>query len=317
MLFQLPMGRGTDAQLYVWRGLPALDIREIVPNSIKVAIHNAGDTYDQISADSIQQAGRAVEELIRQGDAWGAFTPSRGLAATSGARVLPRWRYLLGGVCIFAAFALPVLFRMRSVAHGGRPAKTMAALILLIGILTALSALWSGSIYFVLLPTAGTIVFLGVQAVILRRSKGPDAGLGRLLVAAVPPLLFAGTWFLTGLWPLGFWTAAPAWLPAILVTWRAGWGWRILDVALLLPSLLLTWLIALAAWILAPVHIFPPAKLPFAAALYAAAALMGIWGIFGRRPPRRSPVPPESIGESAALSGELRCRKPISKSAGA
>ena len=287
MLLQLPMGRGTDALLYVWRGLPTLDIREIMPKSTKSANHTAGDTFDQVSADSIQQTGRAVEQLIRQGDAMGAFTPTRGPAASFDTRVLPRWRYLLGGICVFDVFALPMLFRLSSFAFAGWPAKTMAILTLLTGILTALSALWTGGIRFVALPVICTIAFLVVQTLALRRVKDPDPGFGRLLLAAAPPLLFAGTWFLTGLWPLGLWMAVPAYLAAVLVTWRSGWGWRILDVALVFPSLLLTWFVALAAWILAPVHMFPPVKLPFVAALYIVAALIGIWGIFGRRPARR------------------------------
>jgi len=283
----------------VLRGLPTLDIRETMPMFAKIENHNAGDTYDQISADSIQQAGRAVEQLIRQGDALGAFTPTRGLAASNGACVLPPWRYQLGGACMFAVLVLPLLFRLRSVPYGGRPAQTMAALILLTGILTALSTLWSGSINFVALPVLGTITFPVLQAVALRRAKGADPGLGRLLAAAAPSLLFAGTWCLTGLWPLGLWMAAPAYFPAVLVTWKPGWGWRLLDVALLFPSFLLAWLVVLAAWVSAPIHAFPPAKLTFFVAPYAAAALVGIWGIFGRRPARQVIIAPPS-GDSSA-----------------
>jgi hypothetical protein len=270
------------------RGLPVLDIREIMPMFTKIGIHNALDTYDQVSADSIQQTGRAIEQLIRQGDVVGAFTGTDGLAACNGTGILPHWRYLAGGACILAALALPLLFRLRSITRGGRPAQTLIALTLLTGVLTALSALWSGGISFVLLPVLGTIVFLVLQAIVLRRAKSPDSTLGRLLVAATLLFLFAGTWFLTGLWPLGLWMAEVAYLPAVLVTWKPGWGWRILDIALLLPSLLLAWLVAVVVWISAPTHLFPSAKLSFFSALYTAVALVGIWGIFGRRPARRA-----------------------------
>jgi hypothetical protein len=79
-----------------------------------------------------------------------------------------------------------------------------------------------------------------------------------------------------------------------MVTWRAGWGWRFLDVVLILPSLLLTWCVAMAAWISAPTHLFPQTKLAVFASLYLAAALVGVWGIFGRRPARQALTLPSS-----------------------
>ncbi len=304
MLFQLPMGRGTDAQLFVLRGLPVLDVREIMSKSAHIAIHNAGDTYDQVSADAIEQAGRTIEQLIRQGDAMGAFTPTTGLSASSGTGVLPYWRYVLGGACIFVVFALPLIFRLRSASHGGMPAQVMFALILLTGILTALSMLWRGGLSFVALPVSGTILFLVLQAVAMRWQIRSDPRLGRFISAAVPPGLFAGTWLLTGLWPLGVWAAILAYLPAVLVTWRRGRSWRILDIILILPGPLLTCCIVMAAWILAPTHALPPVKLPLFAALYAAAAYAGIWGVFGRRPDRpASPIPGSPTGNEADAAG--------------
>jgi hypothetical protein len=285
-LLQFPIGRGTDAQLYVLRGFATLDIREYMPTFTKVENHNAGDTYDQISVDSIQQAGQAVEQLILQGDAMGIFTPSEGLAVFNGAGVLAHWRYILGGICILAAFLIPMLFRFRSASHGGKPGMIMAIMILLTGISTALSALWAGSGAFVMIPFCSLIIFLALQAVAMRLTKNPDSGMGHFLLAAAPPLLFAGTWILTGLWSLGLWLAVLAYFPAVLATWKPGWGWRFIDTVLILPSLLFTWLVALAAWLLAPTHAFPSAKLAFFTAIYAAAALIGIWGVFGRRPPR-------------------------------
>jgi hypothetical protein len=169
----------------------------------------------------------------------------------------------------------------------------MTASVLLIGILTAISTLWSGSAIFVALPLLGMPALLILQAVALRLNKIPDSGTGRFIVAAVPSFLFAGTWLLTGLWPLGLWMAAPTYLPAAFLTWKTGWGWRFLDIILLLPSCLLTLIIAMAAWISAPLHIFPATKLPIFAALHAAAALACIWGIFGRRQPRPTLILPE------------------------
>ncbi len=283
-LLQFPLGRGTDAQLYVLRGLPTLDVREIMPRFTRIINHDAGDTYGQVSAVSMQRAGRAVEQLMLQGDAMGAFTPTRGLAASSSAGVLPTWSYVLGGACILALFALPLLFRLRSAAvETGRSAQITAALILSTWALTSISARWRGTASFAAVPLLGAVALLVLQVVAVRRAKQPGSGLGRVLVAAAPLLLFTGTWLLTGLWPLGFWTALVAYLPAALVTWKRGWRWRTLDVVLLLPALLLTWLLALISWLLAPLHFFPSAKLPFFTAIYFAAALACIWGIFERR----------------------------------
>ena len=284
-LLQLPLGRGTDAQLYVLRGLATLDIREVMPMFTKMEYHSPGDTFDQVSAESMQQAGRAVEQLILQGDAMGAFTPTVGVMASNGKSVLPVWRYLLGGACIFFALAVPFLFRLHPIPFGG-PVKAIAVLILLTGIPTALSTLWAGGVAFIVLPVFGSIAILAAQAIALRRTKIPDPGLGLLFLAAAPPLVFAGTWFLSGLWPLGLQTAVLAYVPAVLVTWKTGWRWRLLDIALLLPGFLISLLIALVAWITSPAHLFPSVKLGFFTALYMAAALVGIWGMFGRRPAR-------------------------------
>jgi hypothetical protein len=284
-LFQIPMGRGSDALLYTWRGIPALDIFE-ASSKKSGQNHNAADTYDQISAGSIQKVGRDLEQLILQGDELDAFAPAPGLVPSNEFGVLPFWRYLAGGVCILIVLAVPLLFRLRFLGSGGRPGWVMAFFALLAGILTALSTLWSGSAAFIALPLLGTLALLILEAVALRLGKIPDSRIGRFIVAAVPSSLFAGTWLLTGLWPLGLWMAAPAYLSAAFLTWKTGWGWRVLDIILLLPSLLLTSCIAMAAWIMAPLHMFPPGKLPIFTALYAAAALAGIWGIFGRRLPR-------------------------------
>jgi hypothetical protein len=292
--FQLPLGRGTDAQLFVLRRLPTIDFREILPIGTKPTNHHAGDTYDQISSDSVQLAGRAVEQLILLGDATGAFTPSQGLIASNDEGILPNWRYKLSGLCFFVIFLLPLLFQLRSIPFETRPAMLMIGFILLTGILTALSTLWSGSAAFTALPLPLIFSFLVLQAVVLSFAKSPDRGLGRLLIAAAPTLVFAGTWWITGLWSLGLAIAVLAWFPAALLTWRTGIGWRLLDVAQLLPILLLTILIAMASWFLAPLHFFPPIILAVFTALFMAIALIGIWGIFGRRPPRRAFIAPAS-----------------------
>jgi len=285
-LFQFPIGRGTDAQLFALRGLPTLDVREILPMFAKIEYHGPADTYAQVSANSMQQAGQEVERLLLQGDAMGAFTRSEGPAFFNGSGVLPRWRYLLGGACVFVVLLVPMLFRFRAALHAGAPLVMLVLLMLLTGVLTALSGLWAGSAAFVLLPGLCTIAFLVLQIVAVRRTRKSASRTGILLTAAAPAFLFAGTWLLTGLWPLGIWTAAIAYVPAVLVTWKAGWHWRLLDVAVILPGMLLTWLIALAAWISAPAHAFPPGELAVFASVYFAAALAGIWGIFGRRPHR-------------------------------
>jgi hypothetical protein len=293
-LFQIPMGRGTDAQLYVWRGMPAIDVSDSTSVPGKSGQnHNASDTYSQISAGSIQRLGRAVEQLILQGDAIDAFTPSNGLTASEEIGVLAPWRYRLGGAFILVMLAIPLLFRLRLLRRGGRAGLVMAALVVLIGILTAVSTLWSGSVIFAGLSVLGTIVVLVLQTVALLLTRSPDSGIGRLIVAAVPPFLFAGTWLLTGVWPLGLWMAAPAYLPAVFVTWKTGWGWRILDIVLLLPSIALIVFVAVVSWMSAPLHLFPAVKLALFVALYMAAALAGIWGIFGRRPPRRELALPD------------------------
>jgi hypothetical protein len=285
-LFQIPMSRGSDALLYAWRGLSVIDIYE---NSSKKSgqSHNAADTYDQISTGSIQKVGRDVEQLILQGDALDAFAPTSGFAPSNVLGVLPFGRYLTGGVCILVALGIPLLFRIRFIIRWNRPGWAMVVLVFVAGILTSLSTLWSGSVWFVFLPILGLIILTVLQVVILRRAKRPDSGIGRFIVAAVPSVLFAGTWLLTGLWPLGLWIAAPAYLPAVFLTWRTGWGWRLLDVILLLPAFLLALGIALVAWISAPLHLFPAAKLSVFTAFYVAALLACIWGIFGRRQPRR------------------------------
>jgi hypothetical protein len=283
-LLQFPMGRGTDAQIYVLRGLPTLDIREFLQAFTKAETHNARDTYDRISTDSIQKAGRTVEQLIREGDAMGVFVPSEGVVASNQSGILLPWRYRLGGACIFLALVLPLLFHLRPINGGYRPVKVMAVLILFVGVLTYLSAFWSGSLIFAALPFWGIIAFVVLQIVVICRAKGEDDGLGRLLVSAAPSLLFAGTWGLTGLWPLGFVLAVLAYFPAVLVTWKTGWRWRLFDIALTMPMFLLTFPIALIACLSAPLRFFPPAKLPFFAALYFAITLIGIWGIFGHRP---------------------------------
>ncbi len=299
--FRLPTGRGTDALLFVWRGLPAVDFGEMVAPGTRPTNHHAGDTYDQVSAESIQKAGRAVEELILQGDALGAFAPSQGLIASNGNGILPHARYELSGLCFLAVFLLPLLFRLRPVSFETRPAMTMLGFILLTAILTALSTLWSGSAAFSALPLALVLAFVAMQTLILCFAKIPDRGLGRFLVAAVPSLLFAVTWWLTGLWSLGFRLGVLAWFPAALLSWKTGKGWRLLDIVLLLPIVSLSCAMALVSWWLAPVHVFPPLKLAVFTALFMAIALIGVWGIFGRRPPRQALAQPSS--EASADSG--------------
>ena len=212
-----------------------------------------------------------------------AFVPSSGPMASNHTGVRTSWRYRLGGGFIFVIFVIPLLFRFRSVHHAGKPGLTMLFLILLSGILAAMSSLWSGSAAFVAFPILSTIVFMVLQAVALRRVKISDSEMGRFLMSAAPPLLFAGTWILTGLWPLGIWAAVPAYLPAVLVSWKPGWGWRIFDIVLLLPIVLLTWLVAMCSWIMAPLHAFSPVKLPLFTAVYMTVLLIGTWVIFGRR----------------------------------
>lgn len=204
------------------------------------------------------------------------------MASNSDGILLP-WRYRLGGICILVALMMPVLFFLCPLSKGARPVRTMIILVLLGLVLTAASARWTGGPFFIVLPVLGSIAFITLQAVATRRSLSSTPGLGRLLLSATPALLFAGTWLLTGLWPLGLGDAILAYLPAVLVTWKPGLDWRIFDVFLLLPIVLGSWLIGTRSWLLAPLHAFPPAKLPFFSALYLAVTLIGIWGIFGRR----------------------------------
>lgn len=282
-LLQPPTGRGTDAILYAWRGLPTLDIYDDTPPGTKLRYHSPEDTYDQISIESIQLAGRAVERLIRQGDIMDAFKPPQGLVASNSDRILFPWRYRLGGASILAALMMPLLFYLRAMSKNTRPMEVMIILILITGVLTAVSTLWPGGVSFMAVPVLGGIAFIIMQAIASRRSVGSAPGLGRFLLCAAPSLLFAGTWLLTGLWSLGLWIAVVACFPAVLVTWKPGWGWRTFDVILILPTALMTWLVATGAWMLAPLHAFPFEKLPFFSALYMAVTLIGIWGIFGRR----------------------------------
>ncbi len=282
-LFQFPAGRGTDALLYAWRGLPTLDFYDMTAPGIRGKYHSTEDTYDQISAESIQLAGRTAERLIRRGDTTGAFTRSQGLVASNSDGILLPWRYRLGGACILAALMIPILFCLCPLSGSARPVGIMVILVLLALVLTAASAQWTGGFFFIALPILGTIAFVTLQAVATRRSLSSAPGLGRLILSAAPSLLFAGTWLLTGLWPLGLWVATLAYLPAVLVAWKPGWGWRVFDVFLILPVVLGTWLIGVGSWILAPLHAFPPTKLPLFSALYLTVTLIGIWGIFGRR----------------------------------
>ncbi len=282
-LFEFPMGRGTDAQLYALRGLPALDVREILPRLTRIEYHSIKDTVDQISAESMQRAGRTIEQLILQGDLIGAFTPTPGLAVSDDTGVLPHWRYSLGGFCLFAVFAAPFLLRFRGRFQITTPATTLAVLGILTGALTVIGTRWTGSAAFALVPLLGTLAFLILQIVLTRRARGFDQRLTSVFVSAAPALLFGGTWILTGMWTLGFWPAILSYAPAVLFTGRTGRYWRLLDVALILPTLLLTWLIALIAWLTAPTHAFPPVKLAVFASIYIAVALIGTWGIFGRR----------------------------------
>lgn len=286
-LFQIPVGRGSDAILYCWRGLPTLDLFEL-PMSAKGEIHNSKDGTNQVSADAIQQTGRTLERFIIQGDVAGCFPRPEGAVIFNGSGILMPWRYTLGGICILVAFAIPMLFRVRFCSCGGRPEWIMSTLILLSGILTILSAYWHGSIYFVLLPVAVSIVFPIVHSISLRREKSANPELGRFLVSATPAALFAGIWILTGLWPLGFSLALVAYFPAVFLNWKSGLGWRFLDVFLLLPVTLLSWLVSLIALMLAPTHLFPSMKLASFNAILTGIALIETWGIFGRRPARRS-----------------------------
>jgi hypothetical protein len=214
----------------------------------------------------------------------GAFTSTEGLVVSNSSGLLSIWRYRLGGICIFAIFALPVIFKFRPVINGSRLALTMAVLILLTWILASMGRVWFSNINFIASPILRTIAFLILQTVAIRREKRSDSGLGRFLVASAPPFLFLGTWVLMGFWSLAFLMAAVAHVPAVLVTWKSGWGWRLFDIAMLLPTVLLDWFLGMAAWSLAPLQAFHPAKFPLLSALYMAIALIGIWCIFGRRP---------------------------------
>jgi hypothetical protein len=248
----------------------------------------------------MQQAGQAIEQLMRQGDAVGAFTPTTGLTVSDATGVLPAWRYLLGGVCIFAVLSIPFFFRFRKRSQGIGPAIILAAIALFTGIATAISVLWAGSAAFILLPLINALAFLALQIVTIRKEKGMRPELGIDFITASPPLLFASTWILTGVWSsLGFWFAILAYVPAVLVTWKTGWYWRLMDVVLILPGLLLTLLVALIAWVSAPTHAFPPAKLAVFTSIYIVVAMIGIWGIFGRRFPRSVAVEPSPADSSS------------------
>jgi len=286
-LFQAPAGRGSDAQLFVWRGLPTLDFFDQLQSGTRYGHHSAEDTYEQITPDSIQLAGRIVERLILEGDAIGAFTPAAGLMVSNQSGVLSAWRYRLGGLLILSICALPFVFRFHRTVKFSRPTWILAAYVFIVGMLTAISGHWSGSAAFFIFPFLGTTAILILFAFAVRRDKIVNPRLGHLLVAATPALLFAGTWQLIGFWSLGFWTAAIAYIPAVLLTWKAGWAWRLMDVLITLPMVLVTWLIGAGAWLMAPLHAFPSNKLPSFASLYTAAALIGIWAIFGRRPSGR------------------------------
>lgn len=45
-LIQFPAGRGTDALLYAWRGLPTLDFYDVAAPGTRGRYHSAEDTYD-------------------------------------------------------------------------------------------------------------------------------------------------------------------------------------------------------------------------------------------------------------------------------
>lgn len=286
--FDWPMSRGTDAAIFAFRAIPSLDLAENV--SEPVFLHDKYDTLDRISPESLQRVGRIVEELVRVGDLKSSFTPSHGFLAGDQDNYLPAWRYRLGGFLILLALAAPLLlrsFRKEWLASQAMPLSVLLVLSILTGAAAAFSQLWSGHASFVLLPLLGMIIIAVLQACVQRiGTKVPDPGLGRLLIAATPAFLFGFTWWMTGLWFVGFLPAVVASIPAVFVSWRPGWSWRLLDVILILFPLPLIGVIVLVAWLLAPGHIFPLTKLPLFITVYAAAALAGIWGLFGRRPPR-------------------------------
>lgn len=301
-LFASPVGPGTDAALFSFRTVPTLDLHEEVRG--RVFNHSPGDTLDQISAESLQRAGRTVEAFVRAGDALASFAPSRGYVASRGEQSLAPWRYRSGGLVILVFLAAPLVLRpfcrWEWLTAQRRPVGTMALLTVVVGVVTLLGQLWSGSVYYVLIPACGALACVIIQAIAQRaKHTPPDPGLGRYLLAALPAIVFAITWWLMGLWTYAFFPAIALYVPALLVTWRPGWGWRLLDVLLLIGPCAVAVVGALGSCLVAPTHIFPPGKLALFAALNAFTTLVCIWGIFGRRPARTARAARPSTSRTA------------------
>jgi hypothetical protein len=255
---------------------------------------------DKLLPGPLEHIGRQAEALVRIGDATGAFGPGQGLVLTRyrGDRYefLPPWRLFAAGLCLLTVFLMPLVslfWRLRRqvidlVRAQWAPLTVLAVIVLL-------AALTKSAIF-------GAICAI-VLAIMLRTRRPADAGLGRLLVAAMPALLFGLTWRFAAQWPAAVYIPAVALVPAVLVSWKPGWLWRTWDV-LLMTILLGAALFPTYAnlgigfaqfrnnarlpefiglWIL-PFRYFSPGGLAAMAAVHAAAAAAAVWGLFARRP---------------------------------
>jgi hypothetical protein len=289
----------TDADQFKWRGVPALDLLDPNPRAY-TDYHKPADTVDKLLPGPLERIGRQAEALVRIGDATRAFGPGQGLVLTRyrGDRYefLPPWRLFAAGLCLLTVFLMPLVslfWRLRRqvidlVRAQWAPLTVFAVVVLL-------AALTKSAIF-------GAICAI-VLAIMLRTRRPADAGLGRLLVAAMPALLFGLTWRFAAQWPAAVYIPAVALVPAVLVSWKPGWLWRTWDV-LLMTILLGAALFPTYAnlgigfaqfrnnarlpefiglWIL-PFRYFSPGGLAAMAAVHAAAAAAAVWGLFARRP---------------------------------
>lgn len=291
----------TDADQFRWGNWPIVDILDPNPRAYPY-YHKPEDTIEKLLPDSLQRIGRTVEELVRMGDALGAFSQSSGLvlARYQGGRyeILLPWRLTVAGACVLLILSLPAVhaflllrqqrLRVRAVLAAQRsPLITLAALVLLAG----------------LLKTPLPAILLGFSLIIaLRRSAEPESGLGRLLAALVPPLLFVGGWWAAGQWLMFAPYALVAVLPALLLTWRPGWLWRTLD---LIPVVVLGavasfpevvklsqvyFLSAKADWLppflrlwAVRLYLFSPVERALLAVCFSLAVLAAVWGACSKR----------------------------------
>ncbi|HYF93182.1 MAG TPA: M28 family metallopeptidase [Symbiobacteriaceae bacterium] len=301
-LVQPPIPINTDADQFRWGNLPIVDIVDANPRAYP-NYHKPEDTVDKLLPDSLQRIGRTVELLVRQGDAVGAFAPNAGLVLMrqQGAHYeyLPPWRLALAGACLLLVLLLPAVhaaadLRRRQVYVWGMLREQRWPLVILV-VLLVLAGLVKTPLLSLLLGFA--------LAIALRKAKGGDRGLGRLLVALAPPFLFASGWWAAGQWPM-FAPYALAALPAaVFTTWKPGWLMRTADVALMtilgcitiFPEIIkgaaILFLTAAANWVPAflrlwavRIYLFTPAERGVLAVCFTLTFLAALWGSFARRP---------------------------------